>query len=264
MKNRGIEILFSSLLSALLFLTLIQCIDKVDPTTGPAINLMIVEDNIVYPNHDTIHFVLERFDNELEIAKIEILVNDSLVIMPASFQNWESPNTYASYYWYETETLPIGIHTIKALVYDAENLVTESSITIEIEDFREKYYGDYHYVLISGCDDTEINSFDGWIKEFNVSDSSEFHDAFSSTVYNDWSGHPPLKRRMTIHFANNEIVTPVFYAGNDFDGFNHSGSWVFTLGGEFPAQDTIEFSFVNGRPCGRYGRDYTSVTGIRK
>lgn len=240
MKNAIIQKISLSLLPILLSLSFIRCTDEMEPNIHPAIKLLVLEDMLEYPNHGTINFVLEVYDKRLGITKVEIAVNDSIVRLPTSLQNWESPYTYASYYWYEQETLPIGNHSIKVLVYDDQNSVTADSLNIEIEDFREKYYGDYHFTSV-----------------YYINNNPNPYD----TTYFDggWMEAGSAPRQIKIQYGLNSHLTPDFYKIQNTDRFG-SGLGPGKSGG-FMGLDTLNMTFSSS---GAGGSSSTIITGIRK
>ncbi len=229
-------------------------IDKANST----IQLRLIDNQEVFTNSDPISFVLDVLDTTLSITNVEIMINDSLARLPVSLQNWESPNTYASYYWYNDETLPLGKHTIKALVYDEKDSIITTSIEIEIEDYRQRYLGDYlfsHYSYPccdpSACEPIEslTTTYDGSILVWELSDSTKFPNE-------TWPQTTPLKR-LKINYESGRMLYPVLNG----EGFCTECWGRYYQGGSFIGTDTLKMSWHS---AGNGGCGYSSVVGIRK
>jgi hypothetical protein len=253
--------LHNILLKVLSILIISACKEEqVIPEFSKRIDLFVPGDLAVFPNHDTLHFTLEIIDRDLEITWVELSINDSVIQLPVSFQNWESPYLNGSFYWYDQETLPIGRHTIKASVMDNQNNILTDEFEVEIVDFRKKYEGHYLFTAFDCRGDTVFSEFEGWVKVFNPADTLFYNETFGMNNPSDWDGNPPTERRVSIHYTANSVITPVltrFSNGQDHFGYNYYG---LGTGGAFTSNDTVIF-FYSG--CGKYQFEATTVKGVR-
>ena len=169
--------------------------------------------------------------------------------------------TFGSYYWYNDQTLPLGNHSIKATAFNDQELIGSDSVTIEIEDFRNKYLGNYHFTSVHWCDPENpyTTEYDGWVKLFEESGNESYTDVSESAVNHQWIGNPPPKRRLTIHFESDLIMTPALtlYDGMDFFGVGAWGKGTYVT---MVSSDSIEIYYTH---CGRY-YEGTSITGVKK
>ncbi|MFY0606184.1 MAG: hypothetical protein JXR10_05685 [Cyclobacteriaceae bacterium] len=252
-------------------------LDETVPVASSKIDISVFNEMTIYPNNEPIRIILEVVDQEFEITSVQIEINDSIVHLPSSVENRKTPFTYAFYTWYNEETLPTGDNTIIVTAYDSLGEAYKDSLHLEIEDFRNKYVGNYLFTAIDNCSgDTSTVQFEGWIKALEDVDITKFEDKFSDLVRN-WEGPKGPKRRMAIHFKEGQIVTPVFSLSNPvygvstdsstdskLDVFNYVGGWgIHLLIGEFSNTNSIRFHYLSGSCGGKYSRSYTTIHGVK-
>ncbi len=233
-----------------------------NPLTEPetSITIQMLKEASIYPNHDTLRFSVDLNDEFSRISSVQILINDSSVQLPFLISGCDQENGHACYYWYDDWTLPIGIHSIKAMAYANHELVASDSMSVEIEDFRNKYVGDYHFTSIN-CHGDTVHQFDGWVNRFESSDTTYYNDRSHNSVNNAWSGNPPPKRRLSINYEPNDIVTPVLTQYSDGSSGYGYGYYGVGLYGRLISEDTVVIYYSG---CGKYGYSGTSATGIKK
>lgn len=224
--------------------------DEVTINENPTVNILELDENLVYPNNGTIMLMAEAHSPKSEISKVEFWINDSIVQTV-----FEAPYQYT---WYDREELRIlGTYHIKAIAYDENDSTGLDEVPIEVIDFREKYYGEYRFTQISyihngtsrDTTDTSIVN-DGWIRAFDVSDEPLDHS--------NWTGLPS-QRRMKMKITPNDTIAPGFYNEQDEDIY-YDGSGIGTI--TALDVDTIEIDFVTNPRGGAHHHVYT--IGIRK
>lgn len=244
-KRKGTAIFFFTLFS---LLTVISCgkdKDNINPTIRfiqPGPNLVIEQDTILV-------ILVDARDSDGDVRKVELLINGSIV------REFDSPPY--QYEWYaklENE----GVHTMKARAYDDKGATGQEEISIEINDFRTKYLGDYYFKVIKqswrlGQPETYDTSFhNGKIRRYELMDSE-------NDMYIDDDGNEDFNKKITIQFKQNTIITSIL---------NIDGSLVAKTGhhynhfGGFTDKDTI--SFVVGGMGGLGGGWSYIVEGFRK
>lgn len=133
MKTKVSKIIFSTIVSMILLLNL-GC-EKKEENEHPTLRFLQPDSNLVIDKDTLISFVVEPFDKDGTIDKVEFLLNETVVKTLS-----EPPYSYD---WrIETEN-NIGNNRIKAIAYDNNGAKGEGSITIEIKSYLSKWIGIY-------------------------------------------------------------------------------------------------------------------------
>ena len=185
---------------------------KDNPNINPSIKFLQPNSNLIIEKDTVLSVLVEPDDPDGDIDRIEFYFNDSLIntLTDEPFQ----------FDWNIVAPGNIGIHTLKAIVFDDENATGEAVITIEIRDFRNKYYGDFYFTTIKeNWIEDQPTIYDtiyhhGFIRKFELED--RIGDLFGSYNGDDSDENPDEK--ITIVFSekltsllnpNGELVTKV-------------------------------------------------------
>ncbi len=237
-------------LNSLLFiitslLAILACQDEgvelegIESETIQKIRLTILGESSSHSNIDPINIILEVLDESLEVERVVIELNDSIVQLTASLENWESPYTYSSYSWYDEETIPLGNYTIKATAYDVQGEAHIASVNIEVVDYRQQYLGDFTFTTFQ-YDGLPETVYDGTISIFDMSDTID-------TEYSTW---PATINNIKIKYHPRLYIGPFLRSDGSFSIGRLAG-----YGGQFLSPDSVRFRF----------RGYSSyIIGIRK
>jgi hypothetical protein len=125
-----------------LFLTILMlCVllnpgcEKKEENENPTLRFLQPDSNIIVDKDTLISFVVEPFDKDGVIDKVEFILNDILV-------NTVSKPPY-SYDWAIETEKNIGNNRFKAIAYDNSGAKGEGEIIIEIKSYLSKWIGNY-------------------------------------------------------------------------------------------------------------------------
>ncbi|MFY0606186.1 MAG: hypothetical protein JXR10_05695 [Cyclobacteriaceae bacterium] len=229
-------------------LTILACQDEgvelegIELETIQKIRLTILGESSSHSNIDPINIILEVLDESLEVERVVIELNDSIVQLTASLENWESPYTYSSYSWYDEETIPLGNYTIKATVYDVQGEAHIDRVNIEVVDYREQYLGDFTFTTFYSEGSDSI-VYDGFISTFSSSD----------TIHTEFKSVTPTIRDIKIKYSSCCYMAPFLRPDGAFNLGRLAG-----YSGHFISPDTVKI-FINGWPFSP-----TPVIGVRR
>ena len=133
MVTRVSKITYSTIVS-LIFLLNLGC-EKKEENENPTLRFLQPDSNIVIDKDTLISFVVEPFDKDGTIDKVEFLLNDTIVKIiskPPYYYDWNI----------ETEK-NIGNNYLKAIAYDNHGAKGEVGIMIEIKSYLSKWVGVY-------------------------------------------------------------------------------------------------------------------------
>jgi hypothetical protein len=195
--------------------------EEIEPINHAAssIKLYGLEEGLGYSNHDIILFSLELSDELLVVSHILIAINDSIIELTSKVRASKPQNSYGCYYWYNNHTLPLRFHSIKAFALSDKELIRSDCVTIKIEGFRNKYVKSHHFASVHWCnpDNPSTTQYDRGIKLYEESPNIIYNDVIEKAVNYQWIGNPPPKRRPTIHFDSNLIMTASLTSNNEVD-----------------------------------------------
>ncbi|MFY0606187.1 MAG: hypothetical protein JXR10_05700 [Cyclobacteriaceae bacterium] len=206
------------------------------PETLDRINLFVHGDLTVYPNNEPIDFSVEVIEGDFD--RIEILINDSMV-----HTTYDSPYKFR---WYKEETITPGVYRIKAIVYNIDAATELEEVQIEIEDFRNKYVGDYHFAQLNNRYSNQPSYSSGWIKKFEPEDTILYEDllaGFTSASKSEWWSQ--INKRITIYRGNELVITPALEKDSSstnegiIDGFSFHKSPDYATSGIFLSSNEI-------------------------
>lgn len=133
MKARAYKTIFLTTLSLCLLLN--PGCEIWEKNKNPTLGFLQPDSNLIVDKDTLISFVVEPFDKDGTIDKVEFFLNDSLV-------NTISDPPY-SYDWNIETEKNIGINRIKAIAYDNNEAKGEGEIIIEIKSYLSKWIGTY-------------------------------------------------------------------------------------------------------------------------
>lgn len=246
---KAIKTVFEITLTLLTLTILISCA-KDKSNQSPTIKFIEPENDLVIEHDTVLSIIVEPFDEDGDIQKVELFINGTMVI------TFNSPPY--QYYWHVSNIENVGVFAIKAIAYDDKGAIGEAQIGVEINDFRIKYLGDFYFKVIteswmygeSPIYDTSFYS--GVIRKYEYSDSE-------NDLYIDDDGEENSNEKITIEFKSNTKITSIL---------NEDGSLIPKSGhhyyhyGEFTCIDTINLS-IDGLGGLGGGWNY-EVVGIRE
>ena len=133
MKTRVSKIILSTIVSVCFLLNL-GC-EKNEENEHPTVRFLQPDSNLVIDKDTLISFVVEPFDKDGTIDKVEFLLNETVV-------KTISEPPYSFDWNIETEK-NIGNNKIKAIAYDNNGAKGEEGIMIEIKSYLSKWVGKY-------------------------------------------------------------------------------------------------------------------------
>lgn len=131
MKDRVSIPLFLIIVNLCLFMNL-GCEKE---NKNPTIKFLQPESNIIINNDTLISIIVEPFDEDGTINRVEFLLNDSIINTL-----FKPPYTYD---WTIETARHFGSNKIKAIAYDNNGAIAEKEITIEVKSFLSKWIGMY-------------------------------------------------------------------------------------------------------------------------
>ena len=156
----------------------------------PANNLVIDQDTVLTIN-------VEANDADGEVSKLELFIDGALAEVFNS-----PPYQYA---WNISQIENNGLRTIQAIAHDNNGATGQAEISIDINDYRTKYLGDFYFRVITeswmlGQTTTyDTSYYNGLIRAYELTDSE--NDLFSE---DDSAENPDEK--ITLEFK----VVPFF------------------------------------------------------
>jgi hypothetical protein len=133
MKTRVSKIIFLTIVS-LIFLLNFGC-ERKEENENPTLRFLQPDSNLIIDKDTLISFVVEPFDKDGTIDKVEFLVNETVVKTIS-----EPPYSYD---WRIETEKNVGNNRIKAIAYDNNGAKGEDSILIEIKSYLSKWIGIY-------------------------------------------------------------------------------------------------------------------------
>ena len=133
MKDRAFKAVLLIILNLSLFINL-GC-EKKDENKNPTISFLQPDSNIIIDKDTLISIVVEPFDEDGTIDKVEFLLNETLVNTV-----FEPPYSYD---WNVETEKNIGNNRIKAIAYDNNGAKGDGDIIIEIKSYLSKWIGIY-------------------------------------------------------------------------------------------------------------------------
>jgi hypothetical protein len=247
MRNiKTASIIISTLLSLLIT---ISC-EKEKYNQNPTISFIAPDNNLMIEHDTNLTIIVEPYDIDGEIRKVELLINDTVV------KSFNSPPY--EYNWHGAKLDNEGVHTIKAIAYNDKGATGESELSIEIKDFRTKYLGDFYFKVITeswmlGQPTTyDTSYYNGVIRRFELIDSE-------NDLYIDDDSNENPNEKITIEFKQNTKITSILK--EDGSLISKSGYHYYHQGG-FTDIDTIIFT-IGGLGGLGGGWNYDMV-GIRE
>jgi len=195
MKQIHSILLFISV-SSLLFISVSCKKDNQTPTIvfiEPDTNLLITKDTILT-------IIVEPFDNDGEIIKVELLINNDLI------KTFDSPPY--QYDWEECKLENEGEYIIKAIAYDDDGASVMTEKSVEIYDYRTKYTGSFNFEIItisyviSEPAHYDTSYYNGTISKYELIDSE-------SDTYNGDDSNENPEEKITIRCNSYLMVTSV-------------------------------------------------------
>jgi hypothetical protein len=240
------QIIFTTVLSLLI---VIGC-EKEENKQSPTISFIEPDNNLVI-EHDTIlSIIVEPYDADGEIKKVELLINGVLI------KTFDSPPY--QYDWHDAKLENEGTFKFLAIAHNNKGATGQAEVSIEIKDFRTKYLGDFYFKVITeswmlGQPTTyETSFYNGVIRRYELIDSE-------NDLYIDDDSYENPNEKITIEFKQNTKITSLL--NTDGSLVSKSGSH-YGHQGRFTDIDTIAFSI--GGLGGLGGGWNYEVEGIRK
>ncbi len=244
----------------LALVSLISCNDDADVIIrNPPIIKLMLGNKLSFENTEHINVTASTAYSDGEISKVEILINDSVVVTI-----YESPYQYE---WYNKDLIEPGFYRIKAIAYDGQDSIGSDERQIEIIDFRNKYCGNYHFAHSNSTNSTQPYYSSGWIKKFEPEDTIMYEDlleGFTSTSGSEWRSQ--INKRITIYRGYEVVLTPALEKDSSstyegiIDEFSFYKSPDYATSGIFLSSDEI---IISGRTRGYWNPnnfiDYTDL-----
>lgn len=133
MKIRVYKTIFPIIVSLCFFLYL-GC-EKKEENENPTIRFLQPDSNLIIDKDTLISFVVEPYDKDGTIDKVEFLLNETAVSTVS-----EPPYSYD---WNIETEKNIGSNRIKAIAYDNNGAKGEGEVIIEIKSYLSKWIGTY-------------------------------------------------------------------------------------------------------------------------
>lgn len=121
-------------LIGLTLLTVFGC-EKKEENQKPSIYFLQPDSNLIVSQDTLITFLVEPFDADGTIGRVEFTLNDTLV-HTATKSPWK-------YDWTLLSEENTGINTIKATVYDNQEASAEAKSQLEVKSYLSKWTGTY-------------------------------------------------------------------------------------------------------------------------
>jgi hypothetical protein len=206
--------------------------------------------NIVLTSDSVLTFVVDAFDDDGSIVKVEFFVNGTVAHTVTAI-----PYQYS---WNDATLNNLGVHTIKATAYDNEGATSDAEITVEMLDSRQIWVGNFEFnVFTENWMMGQATNYDTTIYHGEIRNYVSADDAIDLSSF-EVEGENP-NEKITIEFLANTYITSVI---------NPDGSLVTKLGyhyghsGGFIEVDTIAFQ-VGGLGGLGFGTNYT-IVGVRE
>jgi len=236
------------IVSFLMFMALFAC-NKEKSNVPPSIHFMQPAGNLIIEKDTVINFLVEATDPDGEIKQVVFLINDYIV-------QWNHMPPY-EYQWYDAKLENSGIYSIKAVAHDNEDATSSAEIQIEIFDFRNIYFGNYHFTIITsfwvlgGQTTYDTSEYLGLVRRFALEDNED------NLFVNDDPNENP-NQKITIQFLPDRKITSII---NSEGILTPKSGYHYYHYGNFIHPDTLVFS-VGGLGGLGYGYGY-SVSGFR-
>lgn len=246
---KSIKTIFTAILTLLILMILISC-EKEKSNQKPTIRFVEPDNNLVIEHDTVLSIIVEPFDEDGEIKKVELFINGTIV---KTFNS--SPYQYD---WHNAKIENIGVYTIKATAFDNKGATGDAEISVEIRDFRIKYLGDFNFRVITkswifGQPTTYDTSFyTGVIRKYELTDSE-------NDLYIDDDSDENPDEKITLEFKQNTKITSLI---NENGILTPKSGYHYYHQGEFTDIDTISFSI--GGLGGLGGGWNYEVKGIKK
>ena len=242
----------STLKTAAIFFTILSILIAFGCTKNqsPTIKIIQPNDKLVIEKDTVLSIVLNVNDPDGEISLVQIMIDGKVV---------KEFDTSPYQYDWEAKYNNLGNHKIQAFAMDDKGSIAQDEISIDIKDYRLKYYGNYYFKvkteewMMGSPRKYHTNYYNGVIREYKLVDSE--HDLYS---LDDTKENPDVK--ITIEFLKDTHITSKLCVKNG--KLCAKIGYHYTHYGGFIGTDTIKFN-IDGLGGMGAGWNY-KVQGVRK
>lgn len=205
----------STIIIVTFLLLIISCKEE---NKKPTISFLQPSNNLIIPNDTIISFIVEPYDSDGKIDRVEFIKNGTLIQTVV--------NSPYKFDWNISTEDSIGIYIIKAIAYDNEEAKGEAEIQIEIKSYLTKWLGIYQGTSHHwGTYPTEINGQWQFITNHdyrkvlvNVTKSSQESCLDFVITYNDSS----IVTHNELNFSTSGIHNSQWGIGSGYGSLNIS------------------------------------------
>lgn len=214
---------------------------------SPTIAIVSPGNNLFVQNDTTLNIVLNPVDLDGDVNRVELFINDSL-------RKTFSASPY-EYEWTNVKEGNYPEYIVRAVVIDNEGATGETKKTVQSSDFREKYFGDFDFTII-----TSVSGFPQAESRDTAYSSGVIRAALpgeKQKYVSPWNPERGEQEKISMEYVDNEVFTTVMESDGDF--VREVNGSLFQ-DGIFLNHDSVFFEYLSG---GVEVKTYVKVVGIR-
>lgn len=215
---------------------------------SPTIAIMSPGNNLFVQNDTTLNIVLNPADPDGDISRVDLFINDSLR------KSFSAPPY--QYEWTNVKEGNYPEYVVKAVVVDDEGALGEAKMTVQSSDFREKYFGEFSFTVI-----TSVGGLPQAERRDTAYHSGPVRAALPSErqkYVSPWNQERTEYEKITLEFIENYFFTTVMENDGNFVQENNGANF---QNGNFLNSDSVFFEYLSG---GMEVQTHVEVIGIRE